>query len=108
MVRRATGRGDDQDSFVAVGKVAERGGVRSAGPRSDGGQQEQPGSLERTTDPPAVGTELLDDLLVEIDDHSLFFLQGWVILRTVRGPDENPRWGRMKSPRTTSTMVREM
>lgn len=75
MVRCATGRGDDQGSFAAVGEVAERGRVRSAGLRSDGGQQEQPGSLERTTDLPAVGAELLDDLLVEIVRHSL--LQDW-------------------------------
>lgn len=76
-VRRCAGaRSDDQHAFAAlVMRVADRGRVGRAGLGSGGGEEEQPGVLERAADLPSVGAEFLDDLLVEIDGHT-WVLQG--------------------------------
>ncbi len=68
-------RGDDQDTVAAVGEVAEGSGVPGAGAGAGGGEQEQPGTLEPAADATVVGTELVDDLLVEVVGHSLLSLR---------------------------------
>jgi hypothetical protein len=70
VARRPARRADHEELVGAVGQVAQRDGVRGAGTRSGGGEQEQAGSVERAADPAGVGAELGDDLLLEVDVHS--------------------------------------